>query len=97
MDVSVVCGKYNQSILHVLLSAPARMEKVEETDIVKFEKCLAAVLKCDDGRLNPIINHKVEITLCSQRCDYSQKVRTLPALYYIKRVIMALKLFPFHS
>ena len=58
MDVSVVCGKYNQSILHVLLSAPARMEKVEETDIVKFEKCLAAILKCDDGRLNPIINHK---------------------------------------
>ena len=60
MDVSVVCGKYNQSILHVLLSAPARMEKVEETDIVKFEKCLAAILKCDDGRLNPIINHKAQ-------------------------------------
>ena len=61
MDVSVVCGKYNQSILHVLLSAPARMEKVEETDIVKFEKCLAAILKCDDGRLNPIINHKDDL------------------------------------
>ena len=40
---------------------------------------------------------RLEITLCSQRCDYSQKVRTLPAVYYIKRVIMALKLFPFHS
>ena len=97
MDLSVVCGKYNQSILHVLLSAPARMEKVEETDVVKFEKCLAAILKCDDERLNPIINHKVEITLCSQRCDYSQKVRTNLAVYYINKVIMALKLFSFHS
>ena len=40
---------------------------------------------------------KVEITLCSQRCDYSRKVRTLPSVYYIQRVIMALKLFQFHS
>ena len=40
---------------------------------------------------------RIEITLCSQRCDYSQKVRTLPVVYYIKRVFMALKLFPFHS
>ena len=46
---------------------------------------------------NFYIYKEVEITLGSQRYDYSQKVRTLPAVYYIKRVIMALKLFPFHS
>ena len=35
----------------------------------------------------------LEITLCNQRCDYSQKVHTLQAVYYINKVIMALKLF----
>ena len=50
-----------------------------------------------DVFFSPIILLPLEITLCSQRCDYSQKVRTLPAVYYIKRVFMALKLFPFHS
>ena len=44
-----------------------------------------------------IIIFTLEITLCSQRCDYSQKVRTFSAVHYIKRVIMALELFPFHS
>ena len=46
---------------------------------------------------NFYIYKEVEITLGSQRYDYSQKVRTLPAVYCIKRVITALRLFPFHS
>ena len=44
-----------------------------------------------------IFCNTLEITVCSQRCDYSQKVRTLPAVYYISKVIMGLKLFSFHS
>ena len=57
----MVCGQYNQSILHVLLSAPARMEMVEENNIVKFERCLAAIFKCDERKLSPIINHKDDL------------------------------------
>ena len=34
------------------------MEMAEECDIVKFEKCLSAILKCDSEKLGHIINHR---------------------------------------
>ena len=42
------------------------------------------------------MSFKLEITLCTQRCDYSQKVCTPTAVYKISKVIMAIELFSFN-
>ena len=56
---------------------------------LKFPK-----LNMDQSPFNQILLSMyvaLEITLCSQRCDYSQKVRTPSAVYYVNKVILALK------
>ena len=54
MDLKQRGGEYNRNILHILLEAPAHKKCKKEI----FERCLHAILDCEEKRLGDIVNQK---------------------------------------